>query len=196
MIRTEKTPIADADLPVEAFKDHLRLGTGFSDESLQDPVLRGFLRAAIVAVEGRIGRILFKREFDFEVSKLASHRELELVMAPVRSIEKINYYNVLSGDIEVDLSHFHLEASVRSARLIGPFPQISQGGKLTVTVCVGLADGWDDLPADLAQAIFLLATHYYEHRTQTSFDAGCTPFGVLSLIERYKAVRLSLGGGQ
>lgn len=57
MIRTEKTPIADADLPVEAFKDHLRLGTGFSDESLQDPVLRGFLRAAIVAVEGRIGRI-------------------------------------------------------------------------------------------------------------------------------------------
>ena len=196
MIRTENTPIADADLPVDAFKAHLRLGTGFSDDSLQDPVLRGFLRAAIVAIEGRIGRILFQRDFDFEFTKLASHRDINLMIAPVRRVEKIMYYNALEGEVHLDLSDFHLEASVRSARLSGSFPPISQGGKMTITLCVGLATGWEELPADLAQAIFLLATHYYAHRTQPSFDAGCTPFGVLSLIERYKAVRLSLGGGQ
>lgn len=46
----EKAQIADADLPVDAFKAHLRQGTGFTVDSLQDAVLAGFLRAAISAI--------------------------------------------------------------------------------------------------------------------------------------------------
>ena len=36
MILTQITTIPPAHLPVAAFKDHLRLGSGFSDDSLQD----------------------------------------------------------------------------------------------------------------------------------------------------------------
>jgi len=42
--------------------------------------------------------------------------------------------------------------------------------------------------------VLLLAAHYYEHRTETALGEGCMPFGVASLIERYRKVRL-LGGG-
>ena len=41
----EKAQIADADLPLDAFKAHLRQGTGFGNDTLQDAVLTGFLRA-------------------------------------------------------------------------------------------------------------------------------------------------------
>ncbi|PCH74343.1 MAG: hypothetical protein COC12_04000, partial [Rhodobacteraceae bacterium] len=51
------------------------------------------------------------------------------------------------------------------------------------------------LPADLGQAVLLLAAHYYEYRDETSLGDGCMPFGVSSLVQRYRAVRLSLGVG-
>ncbi len=43
--------------------------------------------------------------------------------------------------------------------------------------------------------MLLLAAHYYEYRHETALGGGCMPFGVTSLTERYRTVRL-LGGGQ
>jgi uncharacterized phiE125 gp8 family phage protein len=40
----------------------------------------------------------------------------------------------------------------------------------------------------------MLAAHYYEYRHEMGLSGGCMPFGVSSLIERYRTVRL-LGGG-
>ena len=50
-----------------------------------------------------------------------------------------------------------------------------------------------DLPADLGQAVLLLAAHYYEFRHETQLGDGCMPFGVTSLIERYRTVRVFAG---
>ena len=44
---------------------------------------------------------------------------------------------------------------------------------------------------DLAQAVLLLAAHYYEYRDETSLSAGCMPFGATSLLARYVTPRLS-----
>ena len=57
MMLIEETTVPDVALPVEDFKAHLRLGTGFGPETLQDEVLAGFLRAAISAIEARTGKI-------------------------------------------------------------------------------------------------------------------------------------------
>jgi uncharacterized phiE125 gp8 family phage protein len=40
-----------------------------------------------------------------------------------------------------------------------------------------------------------LAAHYYEYRDETSLARGCMPFGVQSLIERYRSMRLFAGNG-
>ena len=63
MMLIEETNVPDAVLPVEAFRMHLRLGTGFAQDGLQDPVLRSFLRAAMAAVEARTGKVLIIRRF-------------------------------------------------------------------------------------------------------------------------------------
>ena len=57
MMLIEETAIADAALPVDQFKAHLRLGTGFAEDNVQDEVLKGFLRAAIAAIEARTGKV-------------------------------------------------------------------------------------------------------------------------------------------
>ena len=49
------------------------------------------------------------------------------------------------------------------------------------------------MPADLRQAVFLLAAHFYENRGDGRRVSGSMPFGVLVLIEAYRATRI--GGG-
>ena len=39
----------------------------------------------------------------------------------------------------------------------------------------------------------MLAAHYYEYRHETRLGDGCMPFGVSSLIERYRPLRIGLG---
>ncbi len=71
---------------------------------------------------------------------------------------------------------------------------IPVGGTAEVQFMAGLTADWGMLPADLAQAVLMLASHYYEYRHETGLGDGCMPFGVTSLIERYRTVRLFAGG--
>ena len=63
MMLTEETPVPSLALPVEEMKDHLRMGSGFADDGLQDGLIEAYLRAALAAIEGRIGKMLFQRRF-------------------------------------------------------------------------------------------------------------------------------------
>lgn len=63
MMLIELTPVPGAALPVQALKDHLRLGTGFADGTMQDGLVESCLRAAMAAIEGRIGKTLISRSF-------------------------------------------------------------------------------------------------------------------------------------
>ena len=72
-------------------------------------------------------------------------------------------------------------------------PSIPTAGAVVVTFQAGFGEVWGDIPADLRQAVMLLAAHYYEYRNETSLSDGCMPFGVSSLIERYKVMRIGSG---
>ena len=63
MMLSEVTAVPQAVLPVAEFKDHLRLGTGFADDGSQNALVASYLRAALAAIEGRIGKVLVAREF-------------------------------------------------------------------------------------------------------------------------------------
>ncbi len=58
----------------------------------------------------------------------------------------------------------------------------------------GFGPEWDDLPADLAQAEMLLGAHFYTYRHDISRASPSLPVGVLALIERYRTVRMFMGG--
>ena len=198
MILTEQTTIADASLPVDEFKAHLRLGTGFGDENLADGVLRGFLRAAIAAIEARTTKVLIARDFIWTLSFWRDRSGQELPVAPVGAVTAITLVDAAGAETIVDAASYRLEVDSQSPRLrpiSGLLAMVPSNGEVRVDFTAGMSVDWGGLPADLGQAVLLLAAHYFEYRHETGLSDGCMPFGVTSLIQRYRKVRITLGAG-
>ncbi|MDM8165346.1 hypothetical protein [Roseovarius sp.] len=196
MILIEDSPVALAALPVEKFKAHLRLGTGFSDGDVQDAALEGFLRAAIGAIEARTGKALIERAFTWTLSAWRDETGQVMPIAPVTGITGVVMRDAGGSESAVEAGDYRLEESaVRPVlRPVGALlPAIPAGGSAVISFTAGMAEEWGGLPADLGQAVLLLAAHYHEYRHETALGGGCMPFGVTSLIERYRSMRLFMG---
>lgn len=195
MMLIEETSVPDTALPVEQFKAHLRLATGFGDDGLQDDLLAGFLRAALAAVEARTGRVLIRREFTLELSNWRDHSRQVLPLVPVVAIIEASMRD--AGGTETVLPAGQLRLDPDGQRpVIRPdnalLPPVPRGGRVVIRLLAGMADDWGALPADLGQAVLLLAAHYHEYRHETALGSGCMPFGVTSLIQRYRVIRLGV----
>lgn len=199
MILNEVTSIPDETLPLGAFKDHLRMGTGFSEDDLQNSVLSSFLRAAIANIEARTSKILIQRAFQWKLHVWRDARGQVLPISPVVAISEMTLEDRLGASQVVDAASYRLEIDSQRPRLMPTgfvLPAIPLGGAATISLVAGYATNWTELPNDLAQAVLLLAAHYYEFRHETSLSQGCMPFGVTSLIEPYRNLRISGGRGQ
>lgn len=192
----EETNVPDEALPVEAFKAHMRMGTGFADAEVQDVVLRSFLRAAMTAIEARTGKALIEREFTLAVNELRNGQALALGVAPVTVIADATLVRRDGTIRPVHSTAYWLERDMHTPRLRAAgaaLPAPERGGELRVRFLAGFGPEWDDVPSDLQQAVLMLAAHYYEYRHDTGLSGGCMPFGVTSLIERFRTLRLGAG---
>ena len=198
MMLTELSAVPVSKLPVEALKHHLRLGSGFAESGLQDGVLESYLRAAIAAIEGRIGKALISRGYKWCLEGWRQGGEQALPVAPVTEILEVRLLNAL-GDAEVvppDLYRLIEDTHRPKLRATGYLlPQVPMGGSAEIVFAAGYGADWSDVPADLAQAVMMLAAEYYERRHEGGMrEEGGLPFGVVTLIERWRTVRV-LGGG-
>ncbi len=198
MMLVEETTVPQGALPVAEFKAHLRLGSGFAEDQVQDAVLESFLRAAMSAIEARTGKVLIEREFSWTLNGWRDAGGQALPVAPASAIVEVTVED-RTGDVQlIDPGAYRLAVDMQRPRLMPAgtlLPTIPSGGAVRVTFIAGYGPEWSDLPADLAQAVMLLGAHYYEYRHETALGSGCMPFGVTSLIERYRTVRLLGGGG-
>ena len=197
MMLTEDTTLPAPQLPLAAFKAHLHLGTGFTEAGLQDDLLTGFLRAAIAAIEARIGKLLLERAFTLELPRWADPTGQPLPVAPVVEITSLALRDPQGVESAVTPIRWRLERDMQRPCLRaagGVLPAIPAGGNAVLRFRAGLSPDWAGLPADLAQAVLMLAAHFYEYRQETGLGSGCMPFGVTSLIERYRSLRLTMGG--
>ncbi|KIN66301.1 putative GTA protein [Sulfitobacter noctilucicola] len=199
MMLIEETPISDAGLPVEAFKAHLRLGSGFGPGDIQDGVLVSFLRAAVAAVEGRTGKILLRRTFSQSLTEWRSCESQPFVVAPVAGVVTVEKIARDGQRTVIDPATYWVERDMQMPKLRtagSMLPAVPEGGSVVITFEAGFDAAWDGVPADLRQAVLMLAAHYYEYRNDTGLSTGCMPFGVTSLIERYKHIRIGTGAGR
>lgn len=198
MMLVEETTVPPSALSVTQFKDHLRLGSGFSDDGLQDGLLESFLRAAMAAIEARTGKILIEREFNWTLTAWRDTGQQALPVAPVSAIAEVVTISRLGEETVASAASYRLEPDMQRPCLVatgGMLPVVPLAGSVRVGFLAGFGPDWSDLPADLAQAVMMLAAHYHEYRHETAFGGGCMPFGVSALIERYRTVRL-FGGGR
>ncbi len=199
MMLTEETSVPGGALPVEEFKAHLRLGSGFTGETVQEAVLESFLRAAIAGIEARTGKVLIKRAFSYTVSQWRDATAQVLPVAPIETVGELLIEDAGGAQEIVDAGDYRLSQDAQAPKLRATgacLPSVPNGGFAKITFTAGYAVDWAGLPADLGQAVMLLAAHYYEYRHETALSDGCMPFGVTSLIQRYRPLRLTLGASQ
>lgn len=194
----EVTNVPDAALPVAAFKAHLHMGSGFDEDDAQDVILRGFLRAAMAAVEARTSKALISRDFGWRITDWSSPAAQDLPVAPVSEVTRVSLVGPDGNESDVNAAVYWLERDGHQPRLrptAACLPTVPKRYEILVEFVAGFGPTWDDLPSDLQQAVFMLATHFYEYRHDTALSDGCMPFGVTSLIERFRPLRLGRMGG-
>lgn len=196
MMLVEETQVPETALPVAALKRHLRLGSGFAEDDVQDVVLGSFLRAAMAAIEARTGKALISRGFVVTMSDWRDASGQDLPVAPIQLITEVAIVDRFGGASVLDAGSYRLKKD-NFAPSLRPMsaclPSIPQGGAVEIRFAAGFGPAFEDLPADLSQAVLLLAAHYYEYRDETALSQGCMPFGVTSLIARFRPVRMGLG---
>lgn len=192
MTTTTLTPLEDDALPLAAFRAHLRLGTGFAETDLQEPLLASFLRASLAAIEARCNKAIVTKTIRLSLTRWASEASQPLPVAPVQSLAALRIRPARGPVTDLDPADFTLIPDAQSPKLepqAGLFPSLPDRAVAEVDLIVGYGD-WDSVPPDLAQAVLMLAAHYYEYRDDTSLSAGCMPFGVTALLEHYRALRI------
>jgi uncharacterized phiE125 gp8 family phage protein len=195
---TEDTAIPVAALPLQAMRDHLRLGTGFAEEGLQDGLIEAYLRAAVSVIEGRTGKALLQRVFRWVLDDWRDPAAQALPIAPVRSIVSVTLTDGAGGSTVLEAGLYRLIADLHRPRLAptGPLlPSVPGAGQVEVVFTAGFGALWSEVPADLRQAVLMLAADLYERRDEMGLREQGLPFAIVSLIERWRTVRV-LGGGR
>ena len=196
MMLSELSPVAQAALPVQAFKDHLRLGTGFADDGAEDALAEAYLRAALAAIGARTGKAILARDSRLELTDWRDDWAQALPVAPVSAVVSVSLRDDTGATEMVDAARYALERDMHRPRLRsvgGYLPGVPAGGTVEVVFTAGFGPAWADVPPDLGQAVFLLAASYHEHRHEGE-KARAMPHGIAALIERWRNVRV-LGGG-
>lgn len=196
MMLTEMTTVPGASLPVQALKDHLRLGTGFAEDGMQDGLIEAYLRAAMAAVEGRIGKVLLARQYKLALEDWRAAGEQPLPVAPVSAIVSVTVVNAAEAASVVDPGRYKLVPDLHRPKLVAVgvlLPLVPMDGRAEVVFDAGFGATWGQVPADLAQAVILLAAEYYEVRQVGEGREAGLPYAVQALIERWRTVRI-LGG--
>ena len=195
MTTVEVTPVAAGALPLAQFRDHLRLGTGFGDDSLQDGMLETCLRAALARVEGYCGKAVLERAF---VLRVGAWRELSrqiLPLAPVSAVMRLAIRDRLGAEVVIDPGSYQLIRDDMAPMVISAgymMPRIPLAGQAEIGFLAGYGD-WAAVPGDIALAVLMLAAAYYEARD--AGGAAAWPGAVSGLLARYRNLRL-VGGGR
>ncbi|WP_439560513.1 head-tail connector protein [Roseinatronobacter sp.] len=185
------SPIPPAALPVAAFRDHLRLSSGFADGVSEDALLEQYLRAALDCVEGRVSRALFLRDYTLRLTCWRDNYAQVLPRAPVVAVSALTLRDRSGAQTLVPADRYILQADGARPRIVAAgaaLPAIPSRGAVEIAFSAGFGPAWPDIPADLRQAVLLLAAQYYEHRD--TGGAQDMDFGIRALLERWRDIRM------
>lgn len=177
MLKIEKAPPAAALGELKAF---LRI-----EDSREDALLAGLLRAATETVEAMLGLLLFEREVEERGSARAG--AMALTAEPARTLVEANA-ELADGSLR---SLSALEANLKldgngcgHLALAG----VADGTVLMVRYRAGMATDWNWVPEALRLAVIRVASHFFSHRDAAD-DAGIPP-SVRRMISPWRTRRM------
>lgn len=192
----EEVEIAQADLPVAQLAEHLRLNGDIASDVALQAQLAAYLRAALAAIESRIGKALIARSFVLRVAQWRHGDRQPLPLAPVTAVTAVRVIEEGAPQVDVPAARWYLEEDAHRPHLCArgvSLPRVPVGARAEVLVTAGFGP-WGAVPADLRQAVLALAAQFYEYRHDPGGQAGALPFAIQALIAPWRVVRV-MGGG-
>ena len=170
-------PLPVSALPIAALEGHLRLGVALEGTLEAEGVERA-ARAALAVVERRTGRALIARDV---LWRIAMRRAV--VLAPLVPVLEVRAIEVVRGTEREAAGGWY----ATDEAVVG-LPCLHEGAVFEADCRVGLGT-WDDVPADLREAVLLIGAALYEARGGAAPE---TPEAADLLIAPWR--RLRLGG--
>ena len=177
----ETEAVAESVLPMEAMAAQLRLADGWAQVPGEQARIAARLRAAIVGIERRLGRMILSREV--VLGGLGGGGYLVLPLGPISALVSVEIdrgggWEVVNG---AALASGLYASRVELTRPLAPETPVR------VTVRAGHA-GWEAVPADLAQAVL----HQAEALERGEEASMARTIG--ELIAPFRALRLRGAG--
>lgn len=167
---------------------HLRLSDEFVAD--QGAEVETAWRAALGHIERRLGLCLSPRAFVYR----ASIQERCIVHPPTAPIRALTSAGVVLSDGTVDafdVAELTVEVGPLRAGVRLPFLV----DVIEIAFEAGFGDSWDDTPAELRQAVQMLAAHMFDQRHALGGETQVSPHGVEALIRPWAPVRLTARAG-
>jgi len=161
------TPSAVAPVGLQTFKDHLHI-----TDNAEDTMLALYLAAAVRWVEDYIKRPLITRTMKLKIAVFPVAGTIELPLAPVTAISSLKYYDESQNLVTFDPSNYWTIIGeddrpgllIRKAAATWPITQEDRPNAVEVTFVCGYGAASTDVPAEIRNAILILAAHLYEAR--------------------------------
>lgn len=190
MVELNSSPVED--LPMEAFASHLRLAEGFGELPGQAQKLEWCLRAAIAALEARLGKLFLERDFIVRTNKWSANDKLTFSSAPVKSIDLVKIVRSGAEETVINPDRYTLQQDAHRPALVSrtsALPMLGVDASAEVTVRAGYSGTWDAVPAALRQATFILAETFFDREPgeERSHELPCA---VCLLVEPFRDIRL------
>lgn len=174
-------PVTLADL-----KRHLEI-----DDTASDDFLTPLIVVARAAVERLTGRLMITQSWRLSLDAVPDDGLVRLPVGPVQTVSAVRVYDGLGGSVVWPGSGYTLDLVGEPARLLFhgslPMPGRRLAG-IEIDVVAGYGASVAAVPADLVQAVKLLAAHWYA--TRGDVEAGGIPADVAALTGGYRRPRL------
>lgn len=155
------------------------------EDSREDALLAGLLRAATETVEAMLGLLLFER--DVEERGCAEGGAFALTAEPARILVDVRV-ELADGSLRL------LSALEASLKLDGngcgklALAGVADGTALVVRYRAGMATDWNWVPETLRLAVIRVASHFFSHRDGA--DDGGIPPAVRRMISPWRTRRM------
>ena len=164
-------------------KAHMRVDT--ADE---DTLISTLIVAARVAAEAEIRRVMISQRWRAFIDAWPADG-IELPVQPALSVEMVRAVDGEGVSTVLAAEDYAFDIADGTLDLINP---IAGTDHYEVDFTAGYGATGTDVPEPLRQAILMLATHWFEHRSAvTDIDDGArTPLGYRELVAPYRRMTL------
>lgn len=174
-------PAVEPVLLAEA-KAHLRI-----DGDDENDLIGALIVAARVAVETEIRRVLIAQSWRAILEEWPADG-VTLPIVPALSVEVVRAIDASGAATELSGDDYEFDPADFSVTL----DPVAGAARYEIDFTAGYGSSGVDVPQPLRQAIRLLVTHWYEHRSAVTLgdDAAATPLGYRELVAPYRRMSL------